>query len=184
MEMLGYRFTQVLGHLPVLLTLLAVLVLAATAHRRLPGRTRSLLVAGAAVLLLLELISTAWVVTLPDLVRSGGIRQYQLWNLMVSVVGWIGYPVGLGLLVAAVFAGRAAPPAPGNPWGGWTPPANGPGTGFPAEGFPNTGPTAPATGFPAGGFPGTGPAAPVQATGPWGGGNRPPTTPQQVDRTD
>lgn len=170
--MLGYRLTQVLGHLPILLTLLTVLVLAATAGRRLPGRSRSFLLAGAVVLLLLELLTTAWVAALPDLIRSGGIRQYQMWSLAVSAVGWIGYPIGLGLIVAAVFVGRraAAPsPVPGQPWGTWTPPAGGPPTGRPGG---------PPPGYPTGQTP----AEPGRDA--WGGSGHPPAAPPQVDGTD
>lgn len=167
--MLGYRLTQVLGHLPILLTLLTVLVLAATAGRRLPGRSRSFLLAGAVVLLLLELLTTAWVAALPDLIRSGGIRQYQLWSLAVSAVGWIGYPIGLGLIVAAVFVGRRAAspaPAPGQPWGTWTPPAGGPPTGHPGG---------PPPGYAAG------QAVEHPGRGAWGGSDHPPAVPPQAD---
>ncbi|MEU7616896.1 hypothetical protein AB0B27_12475 [Micromonospora rifamycinica] len=171
MDMFGYRLTQLLGHLPVLLTLLGVLVLAATARRRLPGRVRSLLLAGATILLLLELLSAAWVAALPELIRSrslsGGMRQFELMNLTVSVVGWLGYPAGLGLVVAAVFVGRAATPATGRPWGAWTPPA----------GATTTGPP---PGYPAGHG---GPVLPGQPAG-WGGSDRPPAAPPQVDRAD
>ncbi|MEU1751704.1 hypothetical protein ABZ436_03445 [Micromonospora matsumotoense] len=179
MGMFGYRVTQLVGHLPVLITLLTVLVLAATARRRLPGRARSLLLAGAALLLLVELFSTAWVAALPELVRSralsGGMRQFELMNLAANAVGWIGYPIGLGLVVAAVFAGRAATPAPGRPWGAWTPPATAAPTG--------SGPGGPPPGF-AAGHPGAGQATPHQAAGPWGGSDRPPADPPQVDRAD
>ncbi len=170
--MLDYRLTQVLGHLPILLTLLTVLVLGATAGRRLPGRSRSFLVAGAAILLLLELFTTAWVVSLPELIRSGGIRQYQTWNLAVSIVGWIGHPAGLGLIVAAAFVGRRAAspsPVPGQPWGAWTPPAGGPPAGYPG-------------GPPPGYAAGQGPGHP--GPGAWGGSDHPPTTPPQVDGAD
>ncbi|WP_328343430.1 hypothetical protein [Micromonospora sp. NBC_00421] len=189
MEMFGYRLVQLLGHLPVLLTLLAVLVVAATARRRLPGRARSLLLAGAALLLLLELLSTAWVAALPELIRSrslpGGMRQFELWNLTVSVVGWLGYPVGLGLVVAAVFVGRAASPTPGHPWGTWTPPAGGTPTGA-AAGGPPPGFAAghPATSHPAVGHPAPGPTVPGQAAAARGGSDSPPTVPPQVDRPD
>ncbi|KWV30293.1 hypothetical protein [Micromonospora rifamycinica] len=126
MDMFGYRLTQLLGHLPVLLTLLGIVVLAATARRRLPGRVRSLLLAGAVILLLLELLGAAWVTALPELLRSrslsGGMRQFELMNLTVNVVRWLGYPVGLGLIAAAVFVGRTPAPVPGRPWGAWTPP--------------------------------------------------------------
>ncbi|MEV4723060.1 hypothetical protein [Micromonospora humida] len=168
MAMLGYRLTQVLGHLPILLTLLTVLVLGATAGRRLPGRSRSFLLAGAAILLLLELFTTAWVAALPELIRSGGIRQYQTWSLAVSLVGWIGYPVGLGLIVTAVFVGRTAPPSPvpGQPWGTWTPPAGGPPTGHPGG---------PPPGYAAG------QAAEHPGRGAWGGSDHPPAAPPQAD---
>ncbi|MEU7978049.1 hypothetical protein AB0B63_05910 [Micromonospora sp. NPDC049081] len=187
MGMFGYRITQLVGHLPVLVTLLVVLVLAATARRRLPGRARSLLIAGAAVLLLVELFNTAWVAALPELirarVRSGGMRQFELMNLAASTVSWIGYPIGLGLVVAAVFAGRAASHAPGQPWGAWTPPAGsaaGQPSGF-AAGHPGIGHST--SGHPATGQPGPGPVVPGQAA-PWGGSDRPPAAPPQGDRVD
>ncbi|MEU1888727.1 hypothetical protein ABZ491_24980 [Micromonospora rifamycinica] len=181
MDMFSYRLTQLLGHLPVLLTLLGVLVLAATARRRLPGRARSLLIAGAAVLLMLELLGAAWLAALPELVRSrslsGGMRQFELMNLTVNVVRWLGYPVGLGLVVAAVFVGRAATPAPDRPWGAWTPPA-----GATAAGPPPGHTAGPPPGHTAG-HPAPGPVPPGQAAG-WGGSDRPPAVPPQVDRAD
>ncbi|MFJ6198535.1 hypothetical protein [Micromonospora sp. NPDC092111] len=161
MGMFGYRFMQLVGVLPTLLLLLVALVLAGTARRRLPGRARPLLLAGATVLLLMELVSVVWLLALPDLVRSrvgsGGLRQFELLNLTVSAVQWIGYPIGLGMIVAAVFAGRAAPPAPVGGWGGWPPPAT---------------------------DPGTAPAAADPTATPWGGSDRPPVAPQQVTRPD
>ncbi|MGN9891069.1 hypothetical protein [Micromonospora sp. L31] len=53
---------------------------------------------------------------------GGEFRRFKLFSIAVSVVAWIGYPVGTGLLVAAVLAGRPVT-APTVDWGAWTPPA-------------------------------------------------------------
>ncbi|MGK5440958.1 hypothetical protein ACSNN7_03880 [Micromonospora sp. URMC 105] len=93
------------------------------------------MMSGVAVLLVVSLIALAWNVALPHLFDlrwngAGGYRQYQLFSLAVGVLLAIGYPIGIGLLVAAVFAGRPVA-APAVDWAGWTPPAAGDDPGHP-----------------------------------------------------
>jgi hypothetical protein len=127
MELFGYSILQIGGELPTLAVLVTGLVLAVARRGRLPHRARALMMSGIAVLLVVSLLGLAWTVAVPHLLDlrwngGGGYRQYQLFSLAVGVLWAIGYPVGLGLLVAAVFAGRPVA-APAVDWTGWTPPA-------------------------------------------------------------
>ncbi|MEU4714723.1 hypothetical protein AB0F73_13840 [Micromonospora purpureochromogenes] len=142
MELFGYSVLQIGGELPTLAVLVTGLVLAAARRGRLPHRARTLMLSGIAVLLVVGLLGLAWNVAVPhllDLRWAGGgtYRQYRLFSLAVGVLWAIGYPVGLGLLVAAVFAGRPVA-APAADWAGWTPPAGD------DEGQPDPAPQSPA----------------------------------------
>lgn len=127
MELLGYSILQIGGELPTLAVLVTGLVLAVARRGRLPHRARALMMSGIAVLMVVGLLSLAWNMAVPHLLDlrlagGGGFRQYHLFSLAVGVLWAIGYPVGLGLLVAAAFAGRPVA-APTADWAGWTPPA-------------------------------------------------------------
>ncbi|MEH0819436.1 MULTISPECIES: hypothetical protein [unclassified Micromonospora] len=127
MELFGYSVLQIGGELPTLGVLVTGLVLAVVRRGRLPQRARALMMSGIAVLLVVSLIGLVWNVAMPHLLDlrwdgGGGYRQYQLFSLAVGVLWAIGYPIGLGLLVAAVLAGRPVA-APAVDWAGWTPPA-------------------------------------------------------------
>ncbi|MEH1054151.1 hypothetical protein V6U89_02910 [Micromonospora sp. CPCC 206171] len=115
------------GELPTLAVLVTGLVLAVARRGRLPRRARALMISGIAVLLAVSLLSLTLNLVLPHLLDvgwagGGGYRRLRLFSLAVGVLWAIGYPVGLGLLVAAVFAGRPIA-APAVDWAGWTPPA-------------------------------------------------------------
>ncbi|MEU5787597.1 hypothetical protein ABZ754_07685 [Micromonospora purpureochromogenes] len=128
MELFGYSILQIGGELPTLAVLVTGLVLAVARRGRLPGRARALMLSGIAVLLVVSLMAMAWAFAVPHLLdfRSidGGaaLGRFRLFSMAMSLVGWIGYPVGLGLLVAAALAGRPVA-APAVDWAGWTPPA-------------------------------------------------------------
>ncbi|GAB3174384.1 hypothetical protein FHX75_13246 [Micromonospora palomenae] len=127
MELFGYSLLQIGGELPTLAVLVTGLVLAVARRGRLPHRARALMMSGLAVLMVVSLLGLAWNVAVPHLLDlrwdgGGGFRQYHLFSLAVGVLWAIGYPVGLGLLVAAAFAGRPVA-APAVDWAGWTPPA-------------------------------------------------------------
>ncbi|MEV0724081.1 hypothetical protein AB0I37_15020 [Micromonospora purpureochromogenes] len=142
MELFGYSILQIGGELPTLAVLVTGLVLAVARRGRLPHRARTLMISGIAVLLMVGLLSLALNLVLPHLLDfrwagGGGYRRLQLFSLAVGVLWAIGYPVGLGLLVAAVFAGRPTA-APTVDWAGWTPPAGD------DEGQPDPAPQSPA----------------------------------------
>ncbi|MFC8616954.1 hypothetical protein ACFT9M_11120 [Micromonospora purpureochromogenes] len=127
MELFGFSILQLASELPVLAVLVTGLVLAGMRRDRLPRRARLLMSAGIAVLLVIGLITLGWNLAVPHLLDfrwtgTGSYRQFQLLTMAVGGVYSIGYPIGLGLLVAAVFAGRPVA-APAVDWAGWTPPA-------------------------------------------------------------
>ncbi|WP_319460792.1 hypothetical protein [Micromonospora sp. RTP1Z1] len=126
MRFLGYSGWQLLAQLPTLLVLATGLVLALV-NRRLPRGPRGLLFAGTAVLLLGALLNLAWVLALPHLVAGGwSAVQASRLTLVIGPLGALLHPAGLGLLVAAVLAGRRATAAPATPWSGWQPGAGDP----------------------------------------------------------
>ncbi|NYF54942.1 hypothetical protein [Micromonospora purpureochromogenes] len=128
MELFGYSILQIGGELPTLAVLVTGLVLAVARRGRLPHRARALMMSGIAVLLVVGLVGLAWTIAWPHLldfrsIEGGGeFRRFRLLSIAVGVLAWIGYPVGTGLLVAAVLAGRPVA-APAVDWAGWTPPA-------------------------------------------------------------
>ncbi|MEH0844310.1 hypothetical protein V6U81_18180 [Micromonospora sp. CPCC 205711] len=123
MDLMGYRILQLAGQLPTLLVLLTGLVLALTRRDRLPRRARTLLLSGVVVLLLVELVGMFWTLAVPQLISMGrpdeSINAFALFTKVSTAIAWIGYPVGIGLVLAAAFAGRQ----PAADWAGWTPPA-------------------------------------------------------------
>ncbi|MEV0809030.1 hypothetical protein [Micromonospora sp. NPDC050200] len=126
MELYGFSILQLAGELPSLAVLVTGLVLAVVRRDRLPRRARVLMSTGIAVLLVVGLITLGWNIALPHLVDfrwtgGGGYRQFQLLSVAVGAVYSIGHPIGIGLLVAAVLAGRPVG-TPAVDWGAWTPP--------------------------------------------------------------
>ncbi|WP_446216674.1 hypothetical protein [Micromonospora sp. IBHARD004] len=125
MRFLGYSGLQLLTQLPTLLVLAAGLVLALV--NRLPRGPRGLLFAGTAVLLLGALLNLVWVLALPRLVAGGwSTIQTSRLTLVLGPLLALLHPAGLGLLVAAVLAGRRATAPPATPWSGWQPGAGDP----------------------------------------------------------
>ncbi|MEH0983091.1 hypothetical protein [Micromonospora sp. CPCC 205556] len=157
MELYGVSVMQLAGELPYHAVLVTGLVLVATRADRLPRRARLLTATGAAVLLVAGLVTLAWNIAIPHLLDSGWLRnagfgRLSLLGVAVSAAAWVGYPVGTGLLIGAVFAGRRPVDPSADAWGAWTPPTT----------------DADAT-----------PAAAAPATTPWGGTDRPPAAPTQ-----
>ncbi|MFG1890168.1 hypothetical protein ACGFIR_20165 [Micromonospora sp. NPDC049051] len=139
-----YVATTIAFRMPTVLVLLAGLVLAAAAGRRLTRGPRLLALFGLGVLLLGEVLSTAWIVLLPRVFTSDwGRSNFQLVNLANSGLLALAYALGLGLLIAALLAGRRPGGAAAGPFGGaaqagplgggapvsngWSAPATGPG---------------------------------------------------------
>ncbi|MEH1013887.1 hypothetical protein V6U90_12365 [Micromonospora sp. CPCC 206060] len=117
MGVFGYVVGQVASHLPTLLVLLVGLILVGTARGRLPGRSGTLALAGMGVLVLGDLLSIGWAVLFTQLVRQDWTaRELGLAGSGVGVLLSLWHATGLGLLVAAVLAGRrAVPPPAGQP---------------------------------------------------------------------
>ncbi|MBO4209305.1 hypothetical protein [Micromonospora echinofusca] len=125
MGVVGYVVGQVGSHLPTLLVLLAGLILVGTARGRLPGRSGTLALAGMGVLLLGALLSIGWALLFTQLIRQDWTaRNLGLVTTGAGVLLSIWHATGLGLLVAAVLAGRRAgqspvgPPPVGQPYQG------------------------------------------------------------------
>ncbi|MGW4500002.1 hypothetical protein ACWENR_15495 [Micromonospora sp. NPDC004336] len=157
MRDLEYVATAGAVQVPTVLVLLVGLVLTATAGRRLPRRPRLLALFGMGVLLVTSVLNLAWVVLLPQLVRADfGWSEFQAVSLAYNGLLALTYPVGTGLLIAAVLAGRRATGAAAGPSGGWSP-------GPPAP--PHPGQPTPPAGWAA--------EAPAEPPAQWGGRSRP-----------
>ncbi|MGC4791120.1 hypothetical protein ACLQ22_25225 [Micromonospora sp. DT178] len=118
MRELGYMATAVVFEAPTVLVLLAGLVLAATAGRRLPRKPRLLALSGLGVLLACALLNVAWSLLLPRAFSfDWGYSNFQLMNLAYGGVQALAYPIGTGLLIAAVLVGRRAGGAEAGPFG-------------------------------------------------------------------
>ncbi|MFV2111996.1 hypothetical protein ACFHW0_06585 [Micromonospora sp. LOL_025] len=119
MRELGYVATAVVFEAPTVLVLLAGLVLAATAGQRLPRKPRLLALSGLGVLLFSALLNMAWSLLLPRAFSfDWGYSNFRLMNLAYGGVQALAYPIGTGLLIAAVLVGRRAGGAEAGPFGG------------------------------------------------------------------
>ncbi|MEH0971077.1 hypothetical protein V6U77_08045 [Micromonospora sp. CPCC 205546] len=121
-----YLATTAAFQAPTVLVLLVGLVLTTTAGQRLPRRSRLLALSGLGVLLVNQLLGTAWTLLLPRLFSSDfGRSNFQLLNLAHGGVLALAYPIGLGLLIAALLVGRRPGGAEAGPFGGGAPVSNG-----------------------------------------------------------
>ncbi|MFD2768279.1 hypothetical protein [Micromonospora eburnea] len=134
---------SVAAKLPSIAVLVIGLVLAAMRRDRLPRSARVLLRSGVVVLLVVVLAALAWNLVFSNLatadwVRDGGYQRISLLALLFDGLVSVGNPIGFGLLIGAVLAGRrpaeppvdpvrsAAAPAPhpastASGWGGSAP---------------------------------------------------------------
>ncbi|MEV5763749.1 hypothetical protein AB0L34_04130 [Micromonospora sp. NPDC052213] len=167
--MLGHLATTLATQAPTMLVLLVGLVLTVAAGRRLPRRPRLLALFGLGVLLVSSVLTLAWILLAPGLIDGSfgysdgadfGWREFQVVNTAYSVVMAVAYPLGLGLVIAAVLAGRRATGTAAAPSGGWPP----------AGPAPTPGPAPTAAGQPAPGWP---TAVPGHAPTQWDGLTRP-----------
>lgn len=124
----GYLFSGVLTHLPVLAVLIVGLVLVASRRARLGPRSTMLARLGLAALILCQVLDVVWLLVFPQLIRSIDYRP-STYGVLTSGVGILLsglMAAGLGLLVAALVtraAGGGGPfepspyafPAPGAP---------------------------------------------------------------------
>ncbi|MEH1101477.1 hypothetical protein [Micromonospora sp. CPCC 205561] len=119
MRELGYVATAVAFEMPTVVVLLVGLVLTATAGRRLPRGPRLLALSGLGVLLASAVLSAAWTLLLHRVYGSDwGRSNFHLVNLAYSGVLALAYPLGTGLLIAALLGGRRAGGADAGPSGG------------------------------------------------------------------
>ncbi|MEU7994902.1 hypothetical protein AB0B83_06130 [Micromonospora sp. NPDC049060] len=119
MREFGYLATAVVFEAPTVLVLLVGLVLTATAGGRLPRKPRLLALSGLGVLLVSALLSVAWTLLLPRAFSfDWGYSNFRLMNLAYGGVQALAYPIGTGLLIAAVLVGRRAGGAAAGPFGG------------------------------------------------------------------
>jgi hypothetical protein len=107
---LSFFFGQAVVHAPVVLVLVAGVILLASAGARLPGRSRSLALAGVVVLLVGVLLGLAWSMALPWLVGSQlSTQEWGVASFVVNLLLTLWQAVGLGLLLGAVLTrSRAA----------------------------------------------------------------------------
>lgn len=158
----GYLFSAVLGHLPLLAVVIAGFVLITTGRERIGPRSVLLGRLGLGALAVGSVLQIAWTMAIPALYSTLDYSATR-YGLLFSVIGLITSLIsaaGVGLLIAALvtrgsgrpFDGRGAGPAfPGQPSG----------SAFPGEpsGPPFPGPAGPA--FP--GAPFAGQPAPHEA---------------------
>ncbi|MEV4707222.1 hypothetical protein [Actinoplanes sp. NPDC049316] len=100
----GYLFSGVITHLPVLAVLVAGLVLVATRRARLGRRSTSLAQLGLGALLLGQILDIAWFVLLPRIIGSldYSTRTYGVLTLAVGIVLAVVVAAGVALLIAAL----------------------------------------------------------------------------------
>jgi hypothetical protein len=158
----GYVFSTVVGHLPVLAVLIAGLVLIGTRRARIGPRAAMFGQLGAGVLLVAEVLQLGWGMAFPSIVSALDYdsSRYQAISIAVSLLLSLLFAAGIGLLVAAVVA-RA--PGSGGPGAGG-PGAGGPGfagPGYGGPGYPGPGAGGPGYGGPGQGF-GPAPGPPAQ----------------------
>jgi len=130
----GFLFSGVLGHLPLLVVLVAGFVLIATRRAWLGPRSVLLARLGLAALALSSLLQLAWTMLIPTLYSTLDYSMMR-YSLLISVSGLVTSLIsaaGVGLLIAAVvsrspgpaFSGpppTGGPPFPGPPYQGSQP---------------------------------------------------------------
>ncbi|MGW4946337.1 hypothetical protein ACWEOZ_32675 [Actinoplanes sp. NPDC004185] len=134
----GYLFSGLLGHLPLLAVLIAGFVLIATRRDRLSPRSMLFARLGLGALLLGSLLQFAWTMLVPMLYSSldYSATQYGIVFGLIGLITALISAAGVGLLIAAVVTRGSAPgfagPVPGGqPFAGPPPQQHGPGFGGP-----------------------------------------------------
>jgi hypothetical protein len=105
-------------HLPTLVIGILAIVLAAA--RRLPGRSKGLLIGAGATLVLGRLLSFAWYLSIPTVLSKVGFERYNMVTAVATLVLSAVEVVGLALLLAGALSGRnprnAGADGPASPW--------------------------------------------------------------------
>ncbi|MEU8614928.1 hypothetical protein AB0C29_43785 [Actinoplanes sp. NPDC048791] len=110
----GYLFSGLLGHLPLLAVLIAGFVLVAARRDRLSPRSMLFARLGLGALLLGSLLQFAWTMLIPVLYSSldYSATQYGLVFGLIGLITALISAAGVGLLIAAVVT-RGSAPGPG-----------------------------------------------------------------------
>jgi hypothetical protein len=105
-------FTRFLAQSPLYLVWLGGAILALVRWQQHP-RVSLLALAGLGVLFVNSLAGVALNATVPMMITSGAMRGGRMGTILgvCSIVSTVASAVGYGLLLAAVFSGRAAGPA-------------------------------------------------------------------------
>ncbi|WP_212994005.1 hypothetical protein [Actinoplanes auranticolor] len=119
----GYLFTGMLGHLPLLAVLIAGFVLVATRRERLGPRGTLLARLGLAALLLASLLQFAWQMVIPVLYESldYSATQYGIVFGLIGLITSVISAAGVGLLIAAAVSRNPGPGFAGAPLDGSQP---------------------------------------------------------------
>ena len=173
----GYLFSGVITHLPILAVLVAGLIVVGTRKARLGPRSATLAQLGLGLLALGQVLEILWFMLLPEIISSMDYssRNYGIMTLIVGILLAALVAAGLALLLAALVtrapAGPAGPferapagpyePAPAGPFG--------PAPAGPYEPAPAAYQPAPNSY----GAPGSGFAPPAQASAPDGSWSSP-----------
>ena len=125
---MGYLFSGVLGHLPLLAVLITGFVLIAARRARLGPRSVLFARLGLGALALATVLQIAWTILLPTLYSQldYSVTRYGLLFSGVGLVTALVSAAGIGLLIAAVvsrgsgpgFAGQPPGPFAGSPYEG------------------------------------------------------------------
>jgi hypothetical protein len=171
----GYLFSGMLGHLPLLAVLIVGFVLVGTRRDRLGPRSMLFARLGLGALMLGSLLQFAWTMLIPMLYSSlnYSATRYGIVFGLIGLVTSLISAAGVGLLIAAVVTrgsapGFAGPVAGGQPFAGPPPPG---GQGFGGAPSPGDQPygNSPPSGQPHGNF--------RPGGQPFGAGDRPADSP-------
>ncbi|WP_067507846.1 hypothetical protein [Actinoplanes sp. TFC3] len=100
----GYLFSGAIGHLPMLAVLIAGFVLVGQRRERLGQRSTLMANLGLSALMLSQILSLIWTLTLPQLIRvtDYASTSYGLLTFAVNLVITLLAAIGIGLLLAAL----------------------------------------------------------------------------------
>ena len=114
---IGALTGSLLVQLPVLAALIAGLVVLSMPGRRLPGRAGLLARGGLLVLLVQTLAATVWNAAFQQILISArldySVTEFGVLNAIVNFMLSVAFAAGLGLVIAALVAGRRGPSSVG-----------------------------------------------------------------------
>lgn len=192
----GYLFSGVITHLPILAVLVTGLIVVGTRKARLGPRSATMAQLGLGLLVLGQVLEIIWFMLLPEIISSMDYssRNYGIMTLIVGLFLAALVAAGLALLIAALVTrtptGAAGPyepaqPGPAGPYGAAQPGPTGPYE--PAQPAGPYGAPQPGPAGPYGAAPGAGPASyqgPNSPGGYTGAGNAYSPPPAQAPGPD